>query len=109
MMSMRAKNNIFVCFTGEKDLPLDEPLPILPDPYGTRPPPLFPHFSFMESDALSIADPENPVLDSKRKLFQLFKGNTSLNYSLPTRTIKVILCGQPGKLSDPLNRLSLLS
>lgn len=80
----------------EEEILLDEPIPILPGPSGVRPPPLFPRFSNLAEELAEFPFDSDSVYDSKKTLFQLYKGNPKLSYTPRLDMVKLIVTGQSG-------------
>ncbi len=72
------------------DLPIDEPLPVLPEPTGRRPPPLAP-FSEAYFRSIFNSTEVNQIIK-----FLLPKECAWTPY-LSTKMIKLIICGTDGE------------
>ncbi|XP_065060677.1 uncharacterized protein LOC135687967 [Rhopilema esculentum] len=85
---------VSVSSAGDQDLPIDEPLPVLPEQTGQRPPPLFQRLASKSLSNLGYHSFGHTVRMSSLRCLNFDLQEKQSSY-LSTRMIKVIVCGKP--------------
>ena len=81
-------------------------MPVLPGPDGDKPPPLFPGlaaktFTMLGFKSFLHGVKMNSIRDST------YENRENQSYGSATRMIKVVVCGKPGMIKDPLLTMML--
>ena len=89
-------NILSIIFIGYQDLPLDEPMPILPANTGERPPPLFKGISSKSLSSLGFQSYRHSLrMNAKR--FSVVEQNDKGNACMSTKMIKIAVSGKAGR------------
>ena len=87
-----------ILFVGYQDLPLDEPMPILPEKVGERPPPLFNGLSSKSLSSLGFQSySHNLRINAMR--FSMVDQSDQEKPCVATKMIKIAVAGKAGENS----------